>query len=312
MSTPFYKQSWFLPIFMLIGIIIYLTMQSSTNSGSNFGTVQQQAPNFDSTAVRSYINNQVDGKFMSMIKQDTEFGKKFPPVKVLPQHLQLRILITGGAGFVGSHLTDRLMTAGHLVYVVDNFFTGRKRNVEHWVGHPNFQLILHDIVDPIHIEVDQIYHLACPASPPHYMYNPIKTIKTSTEGTLNMLGLAKRVHARMLLTSTSEVYGDPEVHPQKEDYWGHVNPIGPRACYDEGKRVAETMMYAYEKQQHLEVRVARIFNTFGPRMHPNDGRVVSNFIIQALQNRDITYMAMEARHALFSTWMILWRASSDL
>jgi UDP-glucuronate decarboxylase len=273
---------------MLIGIIIYLTMQSSTNSGSNFGTVQQQAPNFDSTAVRSYINNQVDGKFMSMIKQDTEFGKKFPPVKVLPQHLQLRILITGGAGFVGSHLTDRLMTAGHLVYVVDNFFTGRKRNVEHWVGHPNFQLILHDIVDPIHIEVDQIYHLACPASPPHYMYNPIKTIKTSTEGTLNMLGLAKRVHARMLLTSTSEVYGDPEVHPQKEDYWGHVNPIGPRACYDEGKRVAETMMYAYEKQQHLEVRVARIFNTFGPRMHPNDGRVVSNFIIQALQNRDIT------------------------
>ena len=189
---------------------------------------------------------------------------------------------------MGSHLVDRLMLAGHQVFVVDNMFTGRKKNIAQWLGHPNFQLIVHDVVEPIMLEVDQIYHLACPASPPHYQYNPIKTIKTSTEGTLNMLGIAKRVRARMLLTSTSEVYGDPEVHPQKETYWGHVNPIGPRACYDEGKRVAETMMYAYSGQSGLEVRVARIFNTFGPRMHQNDGRVVSNFIIQALQGKDIT------------------------
>ena len=171
---------------------------------------------------------------------------------------------------------------------MDNFFTGRKRNVEHWIGHPNFELINHDVVNSIYIEVDQIYHLASPASPPNYMYNPIKTIKTNTVGTINMLGLAKRVNARLLLASTSEVYGDPDQHPQKETYWGHVNPIGPRACYDEGKRVAETMCYAYQKQEQVQVRVARIFNTFGPRMHLNDGRVVSNFIIQALQNKPIT------------------------
>jgi len=206
----------------------------------------------------------------------------------LPDSKRLRILVTGGAGFVGSHLVDRLMMAGHEVIVVDNFFTGRKKNVMHWVGHSNFQLISHDVVEPIMLEVDQIYHLACPASPPHYQYNPIKTIKTSTMGTINMLGLAKRVQARILLTSTSEVYGDPDVHPQPETYWGNVNPIGPRACYDEGKRVAETMMYAYQQQDGVDVRVARIFNTFGPRMHPNDGRVVSNFIIQALQDKDIT------------------------
>ncbi|NXC15050.1 UXS1 decarboxylase, partial [Corythaeola cristata] len=196
--------------------------------------------------------------------------------------------ITGGAGFVGSHLTDKLMMDGHEVTVVDNFFTGRKRNVEHWIGHENFELINHDVVEPLYIEVDQIYHLASPASPPNYMYNPIKTLKTNTIGTLNMLGLAKRVGARLLLASTSEVYGDPEVHPQNEDYWGHVNPIGPRACYDEGKRVAETMCYAYMKQEGVEVRVARIFNTFGPRMHMNDGRVVSNFILQALQGEPLT------------------------
>lgn len=200
----------------------------------------------------------------------------------------LRILVTGGAGFVGSNLVDRLMMAGHVVIVVDNMFTGRKKNIMHWMGHPHFTLINHDVVDPIKLEVDQIYHLACPASPPHYQYNPIKTVKTSVMGTLNMLGLSKRIKARMLLTSTSEVYGDPKESPQKETYWGHVNPIGPRACYDEGKRVAETMMYAYKEQSNLEVRVARIFNTFGPRMHPNDGRVVSNFIIQALQGKDIT------------------------
>ena len=168
--------------------------------------------------------------------------REYPPVAKLPSRDQKRILVTGGSGFVGSHLVDRLMMQGHRVIVVDNLFTGRARNVVQWSGHPNFQLIIHDVVEPIMLEVDQIYHLACPASPPHYQYNPIKTIKTSTEGTLNMLGLAKRVQARILLTSTSEVYGDPEVHPQKETYWGHVNPIGPRACYDEGKRVAETMM----------------------------------------------------------------------
>ncbi|KAF3843433.1 hypothetical protein F7725_002282 [Dissostichus mawsoni] len=177
---------------------------------------------------------------------------------------------------------------GHEVTVVDNFFTGRKRNVEHWIGHENFELINHDVVEPLYIEVDQIYHLASPASPPNYMYNPIKTLKTNTIGTLNMLGLAKRVGARLLLASTSEVYGDPEVHPQNEEYWGHVNPIGPRACYDEGKRVAETMCYAYMKQEGVEVRVARIFNTFGSRMHMNDGRVVSNFILQALQGEPLT------------------------
>ena len=199
-----------------------------------------------------------------------------------------KILVTGGAGFVGSHLVDKLMTQGHEVIVLDNFFTGNKKNVEHWMHHPNFSLVRHDVTQPILLEVDQIYHLACPASPPHYQYNPVKTIKTSTMGTINMLGLAKRVKARMLLASTSEIYGDPTIHPQPESYWGNVNTLGPRACYDEGKRVAETMMYAYKNQNDVEVRIARIFNTFGPRMHPNDGRVVSNFIIQALQGKDIT------------------------
>ncbi|KAK1903248.1 UDP-glucuronic acid decarboxylase 1, partial [Dissostichus eleginoides] len=218
----------------------------------------------------------------------SSFSQKYPPVKFLSEKDRKRILITGGAGFVGSHLTDKLMMDGHEVTVVDNFFTGRKRNVEHWIGHENFELINHDVVEPLYIEVDQIYHLASPASPPNYMYNPIKTLKTNTIGTLNMLGLAKRVGARLLLASTSEVYGDPEVHPQNEEYWGHVNPIGPRACYDEGKRVAETMCYAYMKQEGVEVRVARIFNTFGSRMHMNDGRVVSNFILQALQGEPLT------------------------
>jgi UDP-glucuronate decarboxylase len=206
----------------------------------------------------------------------------------LPDHQRKKILVTGGAGFVGSHLVDKLMMEGHEVTVVDNFFTGQKKNIAHWLHHPNFSLRTHDVTEEIMLEVDQIYHMACPASPPHYQYNPVKTIKTSTMGTINMLGLAKRVKARILLTSTSEIYGDPQVHPQAENYWGNVNTIGPRACYDEGKRVAETMMVAYKTQNNVDIRIARIFNTFGPRMHPNDGRVVSNFIIQALQNKDMT------------------------
>ncbi|KAF8511188.1 NAD(P)-binding protein [Gautieria morchelliformis] len=213
---------------------------------------------------------------------------RFHPVRLLPPDKRKRVLVTGGAGFVGSHLVDRLMLLGHEVTVIDNFFTGSKTTVSHWLGHPNFELVRHDVVEPFMIEVDQIYHLACPASPPHYQFNAVKTIKTSFMGTLNMLGLAKRTKARFLISSTSEIYGDPEVHPQPEDYWGHVNPIGPRACYDEGKRVAETLTYGFHRQDNVDVRVARIFNTFGPRMNPADGRVVSNFIVQALKGEDIT------------------------
>jgi UDP-glucuronate decarboxylase len=199
-----------------------------------------------------------------------------------------RILVTGGAGFLGSHLCEKLVEQGHDVVCMDNFFTGMKRNVEHLRSRGNFELIRHDVTMPIFLEVDQIYNLACPASPVHYQYNPVKTIKTSVMGAINMLGLAKRVKARVLQASTSEVYGDPEVHPQKEDYWGHVNPIGLRSCYDEGKRVAETLFFDYKRQNKVDIRVIRIFNTYGPKMHPHDGRVVSNFIVQALQGQDIT------------------------
>lgn len=217
-----------------------------------------------------------------------EYLKRFPDVPYLNYADRKRILITGGAGFVGSHLTDKLLMQGHEVIVADNFYTGRKRNLEHWVGHPNFEMINHDIVNPLYLHVDEIYHLASPASPPHYMFNPVKTVKTNTIGVINMLGLAKRVGAKFLLTSTSEVYGDPEVHPQPETYWGNVNPIGPRACYDEGKRIAETLVYGYAQMSNVSVRIARIFNTYGPRMNTNDGRVASNFVYQALQNKPIT------------------------
>jgi UDP-glucuronate decarboxylase len=200
----------------------------------------------------------------------------------------MRILVTGGAGFLGSHLVDRLMNNGDDVICLDNLYTGNKQNILQWFNHPKFEFIRHDITEPIRLEVDQIYHLACPASPVHYQYNPIKTVKTSVIGTMNMLGLAKRVKARFFLASTSEVYGDPDVHPQREDYWGNVNPIGIRACYDEGKRIAETLTYDYHRQHNLEVRVVRIFNTYGPRMVENDGRVVSNFIVQALEGNPLT------------------------
>ncbi|BAU43141.1 UDP-glucuronic acid decarboxylase family protein [Leptolyngbya sp. O-77] len=200
----------------------------------------------------------------------------------------MRILVTGGAGFIGSHLIDRLMTEGHEVICLDNFYTGDKRNILRWIDSPFFELIRHDITEPIRLEVDQIYHLACPASPVHYQYNPVKTIKTNVMGTLNMLGLAKRIKARFLLASTSEVYGDPEIHPQVEEYRGNVNPIGIRSCYDEGKRVAETLAFDYHRQNDVEIRVARIFNTYGPRMLENDGRVVSNLVVQALQGKPLT------------------------
>ncbi|HIK30911.1 MAG TPA: SDR family oxidoreductase [Oscillatoriales cyanobacterium M59_W2019_021] len=200
----------------------------------------------------------------------------------------MRILVTGGAGFLGSHLIDRLMEQGHEVVCLDNYFTGCKRNILKWIGNPYFEMIRHDITEPIRLEVDQIYHLACPASPIHYQYNPVKTIKTNVMGTLNMLGLAKRVKARFFLASTSEVYGDPDVHPQVEEYRGNVNPIGMRACYDEGKRVAETLAFDYHHQSGVDIRVARIFNTYGPRMQQNDGRVVSNLIVQALRGIPLT------------------------
>ena len=202
--------------------------------------------------------------------------------------MKKRILVTGGAGFLGSHLCERLLSEGNDVICLDNYFTGQKQNVVHLIGHPYFELVRHDVTMPYYVEVDEIYNLACPASPIHYQYNPIKTVKTSVMGAINMLGLAKRIRAKVLQASTSEVYGDPEIHPQHEEYWGNVNPIGDRACYDEGKRAAETLFVNYHKQNGVRIKIIRIFNTYGPRMHPNDGRVVSNFIMQALQNKEIT------------------------
>src|SRR4051795_10299341 len=199
-----------------------------------------------------------------------------------------RVLVTGGAGFLGSHLCDRLIKDGHEVLCVDNLFTGTRANIAHLLDHPGFEFLRHDVTFPLYVEVDEIYNLACPASPIHYQRDPVQTTKTSVHGAINMLGLAKRVRARILQASTSEVYGDPEVHPQPESYWGRVNPIGPRSCYDEGKRCAETLFFDYQRQHNIKIKVVRIFNTYGPRMHPNDGRVVSSFIVQALTGRDIT------------------------
>ncbi|XP_072996824.1 UDP-glucuronic acid decarboxylase 6-like [Typha latifolia] len=233
-----------------------------------------------------------------MAKESSNGVVKKPPPSPSPLRnskfvqSNMRILVTGGAGFIGSHLVDKLMeNEKNEVIVADNFFTGSKDNIRKWIGHPRFELIRHDVVEPLLVEVDQIYHLACPASPIFYKYNPVKTIKTNVMGTLNMLGLAKRVGARILLTSTSEVYGDPLEHPQTEEYWGNVNPIGVRSCYDEGKRVAETLMFDYHRQHGIEIRIARIFNTYGPRMNIDDGRVVSNFIAQALRGESLTVQA---------------------
>lgn len=262
--------------FVLIGMAIatiYYTFQPGTVKVVHTGSLPTVVPFTDSrvAAVLPHMPSNVGGR--------------------VPQGIQrksLRIVVTGGAGFVGSHLVDRLIERGDQVIVVDNFFTGRKENVMHHFGSPRFELIRHDVVEPLLLEVDQIYHMACPASPVHYKHNPVKTIKTNVVGTLNMLGLAKRVGARFLLTSTSEVYGDPLEHPQKETYWGNVNPIGVRSCYDEGKRVAETLTMDYHRGAQVEVRIARIFNTYGPRMCIDDGRVVSNFVAQALRKEPLT------------------------
>src|SRR6202142_2544050 len=210
-----------------------------------------------------------------------------------------RILVTGGAGFLGSHLCERLLAEGNDVLCADNFFTGTKDNIAHMLEHPHFELIRHDVTFPLYVEVDEIYNLACPASPIHYQFDPVQTTKTSVHGAINMLGLAKRTNAKILQASTSEVYGDPEIHPQPESYWGRVNPVGIRSCYDEGKRCAETLFFDYWRQHSVRIKVARIFNTYGPRMHPNDGRVVSNFIVQALRGQDITVYGTGAQTRLF-------------
>ncbi|KAL5713093.1 UDP-glucuronate decarboxylase [Ranunculus cassubicifolius] len=272
-------------VFILIGIAIatvFFTILPSSPSPSN----PYQYQNYGS---ESYFPSQ-----NTLVRARVNYPSKFNSVNMggkVPLGLKrkgLRIVVTGGAGFVGSHLVDRLMARGDSVIVVDNFFTGRKENVMHHFGNPRFELIRHDVVEPLLLEVDQIYHLACPASPVHYKFNPVKTIKTNVVGTLNMLGLAKRIGARFLLTSTSEVYGDPLQHPQVETYWGNVNPIGVRSCYDEGKRTAETLAMDYHRGAGVEVRIARIFNTYGPRMCIDDGRVVSNFVAQALRKEPLT------------------------
>ncbi|CAN6471232.1 unnamed protein product [Victoria cruziana] len=270
-------------IFVVVGMLIASTFFILQPSVSKLGAVENRHSVYP-LAVTGVNREEIDGygyRGSAMVAK----SRRVPVGVKTPGR---RIVVTGGAGFVGSHLVDRLIDRGDNVIVVDNFFTGRKENVVHHFGNPRFELIRHDVVEPILLEVDQIYHLACPASPVHYKYNPIKTIKTNVMGTLNMLGLAKRIGARFLLTSTSEVYGDPLEHPQKETYWGHVNPIGVRSCYDEGKRTAETLAMDYHRGANVEVRIARIFNTYGPRMCIDDGRVVSNFVAQALRREPMT------------------------
>jgi UDP-glucuronate decarboxylase len=274
-------------VFVLIGIVIatlFFTLAPSTStksSSSSFSTVH-----YDSHPISYFENEPKTTPYHQ--QRAAAVVHSFGKIPLGIKRKGLRIVVTGGAGFVGSHLVDRLIARGDSVIVVDNFFTGRKENVMHHFGNPRFELIRHDVVEPLLLEVDQIYHLACPASPVHYKFNPVKTIKTNVVGTLNMLGLAKRVGARFLLTSTSEVYGDPLQHPQKETYWGNVNPIGVRSCYDEGKRTAETLTMDYHRGAGVEVRIARIFNTYGPRMCLDDGRVVSNFVAQALRKEPLT------------------------
>jgi UDP-glucuronate decarboxylase len=277
-------------VFVLVGValttVFFMFLQpggrfAQTSDGSVYTGVHEYNVDEAYGTVRAFENAPYRAQHGAMVSP----GGKIP--LGLPRK-PLRIVVTGGAGFVGSHLVDRLIERGDSVIVVDNFFTGRKENVQHHFGNPRFELIRHDVVEPLLLEVDQIYHLACPASPVHYKFNPIKTIKTNVVGTLNMLGLAKRIGARFLLTSTSEVYGDPLEHPQKETYWGNVNPIGVRSCYDEGKRTAETLAMDYHRGADVQVRIARIFNTYGPRMCIDDGRVVSNFVAQALRKEPMT------------------------
>ncbi|KAJ7972499.1 UDP-glucuronic acid decarboxylase [Quillaja saponaria] len=271
-------------LFILVGILIGSTFFILQPTLSRLGPSEQHS-SISRSFSSSYANrDEVSGGYSKSYGLEGKKGRI--PVGISGR--RLRIVVTGGAGFVGSHLVDKLIARGNDVIVIDNFFTGRKENLVHLFGNPRFELIRHDVVEPILLEVDQIYHLACPASPVHYKYNPVKTIKTNVMGTLNMLGLAKRIGARFLLTSTSEVYGDPLEHPQKETYWGNVNPIGERSCYDEGKRTAETLAMDYHRGAGVEVRIARIFNTYGPRMCLDDGRVVSNFVAQAIRKKPLT------------------------